>query len=148
MKRTVAVVTILLAVAATQAPAATTTPKKHAVDVTLIGSTVAVNGSTNTSAAQVKDKVSGPGAAVIVTKVAAPTSATTATAYYASGSIRAKGTITIGTPDANGSVTVTGSGTFNGGTGRFKGAAGTYKVSGTQNSTGNFTIKITGTATY
>ena len=98
--------------------------------------------------------VRGPGgyrgAAVQIVKVnASGTAGTdTATSYDASGTIVSKDQFTLSKPDANGIVTITGTGHFVSGTGIYKHIKGKYKFTGTDNAkTGVIMVKVTGTET-
>jgi hypothetical protein len=68
--------------------------------------------------------------------------------YYGNAAARSKGTFKLGTPDAKGNATLTGSGHDVGGTGTAKRLRSTYTYRGTFNlNTGIFNVTLTGTYT-
>jgi hypothetical protein len=71
------------------------------------------------------------------------------TVWYVKGTVSSKGTLTVAAqPD--GSATYSGTGKITRGTGRFKGATGTFKVTGTSppNDTQHATLVAAGTLKY
>ena len=101
--------------------------------------------SANQAAYKIHDSHFGDGAGVQTVKVKGSGGTDTETTYYGNATATSKGTFTIGTPDANGIASLTGSGHDIGGTGKAKGLKSTYKYSGTYNTkTGMFTVALIG----
>jgi hypothetical protein len=100
---------------------------------------------------KIHDSLFGNGAGVQTVKLnATGTGGTdTETTYYGNATAKSRGTFTLGAPDANGILTVTGSGHDVSGTGRAKGLTSTYTYAGTINSkTLVLTVTLRGTYTY
>jgi hypothetical protein len=149
MKRAIALLTVTgLAAVPVAALAAGQTVSHHFTDH-LLGATVLTRGSTVTEAFKVTTSDVGPGAGVVVDKVTSSTAGKTLSAlYFANGSIRSTGTYHLGAARADGVLPVTGSGRNVGGTGVFKGAGGTFKITGADNpKTKMVTLTVTGTVT-
>jgi hypothetical protein len=73
----------------------------------------------------------------------------TATFYDGQGTTVSRGPYTLSAPDANGIVTITGTGRFVSGTGKYKGITGKFTVTGTGNTQTTVTnVKVVGTETY
>ncbi|HEY2319510.1 MAG TPA: hypothetical protein VGH67_14490 [Solirubrobacteraceae bacterium] len=105
--------------------------------------------SANHSAYQVHDSHFGNGAGVQTVKVKGSGGTDTEISYYGNATTRSKGTFTLGTPDANGIATLTGSGHDVSGTGKAAGLKSTYTYTGTFNTkTGIFNVTLTGTYTF
>jgi hypothetical protein len=149
MKRALALLTVTgLAAVPVTALAAGQTKSHHFIDH-LAGATVLTRGKTVTEAFKVTTNDVGPGAGVVVDTVTSSTAGKTAsTLYFANGSIRSTGSYHLGAAGAGGVLPVTGSGRNVGGTGVFKGAGGTFKLTGTDNpKTKTVTLTVTGTVT-
>ncbi len=149
MRRALALLTVTgLAAVPVTALAAGQAKSRHFTDH-LIGAPVLTKGSKVTEAFKVTTSDVGPGAGVIVDTVTSSTSGKTAsTLYFANGSIRSSGTYRLGAAGAGGVLPVTASGHNVGGTGVFKGAGGTFTVTGTDNpKTKTVTLTVTGTVT-
>lgn len=127
---------------------ATATKDKRAVAFTQTGTgaVISQNGSTILVAA-VKNSLDGDGATVATLTLNGTSGTDTATRYQANGVGKFEETFTLGAPDANGLVPVTGSGKcVNGGTGVHKNEKCSYTYTGTQNPTTNtVSFNITGT---
>jgi hypothetical protein len=146
---------LLAALALVPAMAAGAGGKSHKVNTTLKGNTVDSHGKTVTDAAVATDPniKSGNGAAVLHTTLSSDGKSATikATVFYKDGSLSATSKITfdLSAPDT---IPFAGTGKVTGGTGTYKGAAGSFKVTGTQSTaqttSGRFSAKITGTITY
>jgi hypothetical protein len=107
--------------------------------------------SATQSTYKLHDSVFGNGAGVQTIKLnATATGGTdTETTYYGNASAKSKGTFKLGAPDANGILTVTGSGRDISGTGKAKGLRSTYTFSGTIDSkTSVIKVTLKGTYTY
>ncbi|MGZ4197914.1 MAG: hypothetical protein ACXVFQ_17125 [Solirubrobacteraceae bacterium] len=105
--------------------------------------------SANQAAYKVHDSHFGNGAGVQTVRVKGSGGSDTEITYYGNATARSKGTFKLGTPDANGIATLTGSGHDVGGTGKAKGLTSTYTYSGTFNTkTGVFSVTLTGTYTF
>jgi hypothetical protein len=127
------------------APAAAQAPRSHAINASVQGGVVRT-GTPVISAFLLRDNALGTGAGRLsVTNAAnAPTATGTATAYLPGGTIRFRLNIRFGAP-ANNAVTVDGTGSATGGTGRFRGITGNLTLKGSQNTqTLVFTTRITG----
>jgi hypothetical protein len=149
MKHVVALLTVTgLAAVPVTALAAGQTKSHHFTDH-LAGATVLTRGKTVTEAFKVTTNDVGPGAGVVVDTVTSSTAGKTAsTLYFANGSIRSTGSYHLGAAGAGGVLPVTGSGRNVGGTGVFKGAGGTFKLTGTDSpKTKTVTLTVTGTVT-
>ena len=85
----------------------------------------------------VQDSRHGAGAAVQIVSINGTSGTDTITLYYKNGSVVGHNTFTIGAPDANGIIAITGHGTAAGKTGALKGAKWTYTFTGTLNSKTN-----------
>jgi hypothetical protein len=144
MKRYLAVLAIV-AVAVVPAAALGATKQKHKVNTTLTGAVLYNVGPVFTSAAVAKDAAIGRGAAIVT--VTTP-STIKATVFYPAGSLTTKGTVTFGTPDANGITPATGTAKITAGTGRYHGATGSMTFTGTQDANGYYKVTVTGTVTY
>ena len=90
------------------------------------------------------------GAGIAKTTVTSPTTATdVATTYYGNGKAVAHDSYQLSAPDANGIITLTGTGRDVSGTGVWKYVKSRYTVKGTLDSkTGIAHVKLTGTITY
>jgi hypothetical protein len=120
----------------------------HKVKLTSQLASVSTSGNKIVDAGTVKGTY-GSGAIVVHSTVTATTIAFKTTVWYVKGTINSKGTLQVATqPD--GTTTYTGSAKATGGTGRFKGARGTFKVTGTSppNDTVHATLTATGTLKY
>jgi hypothetical protein len=149
MKRALALLTTIgLAVVPVTALAASRTRSHHFTDH-LAGALVLTHGSAATEAFKVTTSDVGPGAGVTVdTPTSSTGGKTVSTLYFANGSIRSTGSYHLGAAGAGGVLPVTGSGRNVGGTGVFKGAGGTFKLTGTDNpKTKTVTLTVTGTVT-
>ena len=105
--------------------------------------------SANQAAYKIHDSHFGNGAGVQTVKMKGSGGTDTEITYYGNATARSKGTFTVGTPDANGIATLTGSGHDVGGTGRAAGLKSTYTYTGTFNTnTGVFHVTLTGTYTF
>ena len=101
------------------------------------------------SAYKVHDSVFGNGAGVQSIKMSGGVLADSEITYYGDASAKSKGTFKLGTPDANGIASLTGSGHDISGTGKAKGLKSTYTYTGTYNTkTTRFEVKLTGTYTF
>lgn len=99
---------------------------------------------------KIRDSFVGNGAGVQNIKLNSSGTGGTSTtvAYYGDASGTAKGPFKLGTPNAQGVVTVTGSGTSTGGTGKLKGYKAKFTISGTFNTkTLVYQVTVHGTAT-
>jgi hypothetical protein len=107
--------------------------------------------SATQSTYKLHDSVFGNGAGVQTIKLNATASGgtDTETTYYGNATAKSKGTFKLGAPDANGILTVTGSGHDVSGTGLAKGLKSTYTYSGTINSkTSVIKVTLKGAYTY
>ena len=105
--------------------------------------------SANQSAYKIHDSHFGSGAGVQTVKVKGSGGTDTEITYYGNATARSKGTFTLGTPDANGIATLTGSGHDVRGTGKAAGVKSTYTYTGTYNTkTSVFHVTLTGTYTF
>ena len=105
--------------------------------------------SADQSAYKIHDSHFGNGAGVQTVKVKGSGGSDTEISYYRNATTRSKGTFTLGTPDANGIATLTGSGEDVSGTGKAAGLKSTYTYTGTFNTkTGMFNVTLTGTYTF
>jgi hypothetical protein len=105
--------------------------------------------SANQAAYKIHDSHFGNGAGVQTIKVKGSGGTDTEITYYGNATARSKGTFTLGTPDANGIATLTGSGHDISGTGKAAGLKSTYTYTGTFNTkTGIFNVTLTGTYTF
>jgi hypothetical protein len=137
----------IIAIAGMAVPAIAVAAGKRHVHFT--SKVVGAGISANQSAFKIHDSVFGDGAGVQTVKVNGSGGTDTEITYYGNATARSKGTFTLGTPDANGVATLTGSGHDIGGTGKAASLKSTYKYSGTFNTkTGVFKVKLTGTYTF
>jgi hypothetical protein len=99
--------------------------------------------------ASVKNSLDGDGAAVANVKLNGSSGTDTATRYQANGVVKGEEEFTLGAPDANGMIPITGSGKcVQGGTGVHKGEKCKYTYTGTLNPNTNVVnFNITGTTT-
>jgi hypothetical protein len=105
--------------------------------------------SANQAAYKIHDSHFGNGAGVQTVKVNGLSGSDTEITYYGDATAKSKGTFTLGTPDANGIATLTGSGHDVSGTGKAAGLRSTYTYTGTFNTkTGMFNVRLTGTYTF
>jgi len=101
------------------------------------------------SAFKVHDSVFGDGAGVQSIKVSGAVLSDSEITYYGNATAKSKGTFKIGTPDADGIASLTGSGHDISGTGKAKGLRSTYTYAGTYDTnTTRFKVKLTGTYTF
>jgi hypothetical protein len=101
------------------------------------------------SAFKVHDSVFGDGAGVQSINVSGTLLTDSEITYYGNASAKSKGTFKIGTPDANGIASLTGSGHDISGTGKAKGLKSTYTYTGTYNTkTTRYKVKLSGTYTF
>jgi hypothetical protein len=137
----------LVAVTVVPATALAASRQKHAheLSTTLTGAVLGNTGPVFTSAAVAKDAAIGRGAAIVT--VTTP-STIEGTLFYPGGSITTKGTITFGTPDANGTTSTTGSGKITAGTGKYHGATGSITFTGSQDANGHYKVSVTGSLKY
>jgi hypothetical protein len=133
-----------VAIAVMAIPAiASATGKRH---IHFTSKVVGAGISANQSAFKIHDSHFGDGAGVQTIKVSGSGGTDTEITYYGNATARSKGTFTLGTPDANGIASLTGSGHDIGGTGKAAGLKSTYTYSGTFNTkTGVFKVKLVGT---
>jgi len=99
---------------------------------------------------KIHDSVVGDGAGVQNVKLNSNglSGTSTTVAYYGDASGKAKGPFKLGTPNAQGVVTVTGSGTGSGGTGKLKGYTAKFTLTGTFNTkTLVYQVTVHGTET-
>jgi hypothetical protein len=148
VKRHLAVLA-LVAVTVVPATALAASRQKHShkLDTTLTGADLYNVGSVFTTAALATDPAIGRGAAIVTVDVTSP-STITGTVYYPAGSLTIKGSIAIGTPDANGNASTTGSGRITAGTGKYHGATGSMTFTGSQDANGHYKVGVTGTVKY
>jgi hypothetical protein len=148
MKRYLAVLAIV-AVAIVPATALGVAKQKHThkLHTSLTGADLYNVGPVFTTAALAKDPAIGTGAAIVTIDITSP-GTLKGTVYYPAGSLTTKGSITIGTPDANGNTSSTGSGKITGGTGKYHGATGSMTFTGTQDASGHYKVTVTGTVKY
>jgi len=131
----------VLAVSASTAAAKTT---RH-VSLTIVGAQVAPNEAVYV----VRGTRRGALIQVFKTNSANTGATSTSTFYDGHGTITGRQTSTLSQPDANGIITITASGRFVSGTGKYKGAVGKLTVTGTLNTqTRVFNLTATGTETY
>lgn len=99
--------------------------------------------------ASVENSLDGDGAAVANVTLNGSNGTDTATRYNANGVLKGEEEFTLGAPDANGMIPITGSGKcVQGGTGVHKGKKCKYTFTGTLNSNTNVVnFNITGTTT-
>ena len=136
-----AVLGILALAVAIPASAGAAAKLKH-FTLTLTGAPV--SSTENVYAAQ--DSRHGPGAAVQMITANGTSGTDTDTVYYKNGSVVGHDAFTIGAPDANGIVSITGHGTAVGKSGALKGAKWTYTFTGTDNTKTNvLQVTVTGT---
>ena len=139
---------LLMLVFATTAPAGG--KRSYQLDATVKQALVEQTSNGNRYAGRITGRPAGRGASLLLARAGSTQGEIihTATAFYRRGTIRVRGTNTaVIQPD--GSVVIQGSGNFVGGTGRFKGARGTYTVTGTQPAGSNVqTLEIEGTVRY
>ena len=141
---------VALGVAAFAIPAtAGRTPPRHRnvhFTTTVVGATI----SSKEAVLKVHDSVAGDGAAVQrITSLTATGGTDVTTNYYRGAPAVARDTFTLGAPDANGVIQVTGHGKDVSGTGKFKNLRSTYTFTGTFDSkTGISRIKVTGVESY
>ena len=89
------------------------------------------------------------GALVQLTNSTATGGTSTSTFYDGQGTVVSRDAYTLSPPDANGIVTITGSGRNVSGTGKYKGITGKYTITGTGNAQTTVTnVKVIGTETY
>lgn len=117
-------------------------PKLKHFTLHLIGAPV----SSTQNVYAVQDSRHGPGAAVQTITVNGSSGTDTFAVYYKNGSVITHDTFTLGAPDANGIVSITGHGSSVGKSGALKGARATYTFTGTDNSKTNV-IQVTANAT-
>ena len=97
---------------------------------------------------KVHDSHFGDGAGVQTVTVKGSGGTDSEITYYGNAVARSKGTFKIGTPDANGVASLTGSGQDVSGTGKAKGLKSTYTYSGSYNTkTSVFNVTLRGTYT-
>jgi hypothetical protein len=112
------------------------------------GAQISQNGSMSVSVSAYTNSLDGDGAAVFTTTLNGNSGTDTVIAYQANGVGRFKDTFTVGAPDANGVVPITGSGTCTGGTGVHRHEKCSYTYTGTDDpKTTVFHVKTTGTST-
>jgi hypothetical protein len=137
----------LIAIAGLSAPViASAAAKRHVhFTSTVVGAAI----SANQSAFKLHDSHFGNGAGVQVVKVKGSGGTDTEISYYGDATAKSKGTFKLGTPDANGIATLTGSGHDVSGTGKAAGLESIYTYTGTFNTkTGVFKVTLTGTYTF
>jgi hypothetical protein len=104
--------------------------------------------SASQSAFKVHDSHFGNGAGVQNVKVTGSTGTDTEITYYGNATAKSKGTFKLGTPNASGIATLTGSGHDISGTGKAAGLKSTYTFTGTfDTKSGIFNVTLTGTYT-
>ena len=120
----------------------------HKVKLTSQVASVSTSGSKITYAGTVSGTF-GSGAVVVRTTITPTTIAFKATIWYVKGTINSKGVLQVA-PQPDGSATYAGSAKVTSGTGRFKGAKGSYKITGVSpaNDTVHATLSATGTLKY
>jgi hypothetical protein len=112
------------------------------------GAQISQNGSKSVSAFAFTNSLDGEGAAVFTTTLNGDTGSDTAIAYEANGVSRFEDTFTLGAPDGNGMIPITGSGKCTGGTGAHKHEKCSFTFTGTYNpQTTVLDAKTTGTTT-
>lgn len=144
MRRMLLVVLGIGTAGALVASAATGATRYRTVSYT--GTVVGSQISATQAAFKYHDSVYGDGAGVQTTTLNGNAGSDKEVVYYGKGSAKAVDTFTLGTPDANGIVPITGKGKDIGGTGRLKGVTSTFTFSGTIDSnTGVFKVTLKGT---
>jgi hypothetical protein len=135
-------------VVAIPATAARTTPAHRNVHFTDIVDGAAI--SAKEAVLKVHDSVAGDGAGVQrITSLAATGGTDVTTIYYRGATAVAHDTFTLSAPDADGIVTVTGTGKDVSGTGRFRHIRSTYTFTGTFDSKTMIShTKVTGNESY
>jgi hypothetical protein len=137
----VPVASIVAAAAITAAAGAAS----HARTVSFVGTAHGNQISATQSAFKYHDSVFGNGAGVQTTKLNGAAGTDKTTVYYGNGTSKATDSFTIGTPDANGIATITGTGQDIGGTGRSRGVRSHYTITGTFDSkNGMFQVTLRG----
>ena len=138
---------VVIAMAGLSVPVIASAAGTHHVHFTskVEGATI----SANQAAFKLHDSHFGNGAGVQTIKVKGSGGTDTEITYYGNATARSKGTFKLGTPDANGVATLTGSGHDISGTGKAVGLKSTYTYTGTFNTkTGIFKVTLTGTYTF
>jgi hypothetical protein len=138
---------VVIAMAGLSVPVIASAAGTHHVHFTskVVGATI----SANQAAFKLHDSHFGNGAGVQTIKVKGSGGTDTEITYYGNATARSKGTFKLGTPDANGVATLTGSGHDISGTGKAAGLKSTYTYTGTFNTkTGIFKVTLTGTYTF
>jgi heat shock protein HslJ len=139
---TLALIAVLIAAIAVPSSIAAV-KKSHKIDGTVTARDLTGNIVTGT----VKGKLGSGAVVYVVTSGPNGTQNLDITSFQSKGAFKAKANVTLGTqPD--GTTTVTGSGTINGGSGAYKGAKGKFTTTGTISSDGLITAKIAGSAKY
>jgi hypothetical protein len=135
----------VIAIVGLSVPVIASAAGKHHVHFTskVVGATI----SSNQAAFKLHDSHFGNGAGVQTIKVKGSGGTDTEITYYGNATARSKGTFKLGTPDANGVATLTGSGHDISGTGEAAGLKSTYTYTGTFN-TKTLVFKVTLTGTY
>jgi hypothetical protein len=127
-------------------------PTKRAFTENVTGAQISMTGLTLKGAFIVTNSLDGTGAGIQEGSISGTTfpisGKTTDTDYFADGVQKLQETFTLGTPNANGISTLTGTGTCVGGTGVHEKQKCTYTFTGTDNlNTKVATAKVTGTYT-
>jgi hypothetical protein len=121
---------------------------KHKVSVTVQQAVVSTSGNQLVNAGVVSGTY-GAGAVVLRATVSGTTITVRGTVWYTRGTITGKGTFHSAV-QADGSTTATGTLTVTGGTGKFKGATGSFTATGKSppNDTAHSTVFLKGTLKY
>ena len=116
---------------------------------TFIGASITQDDGSMLTVGSVENSLDGDGATVAKVTLTGNSGTDTATRYTAKGVSKHEEEFTLGAPDANGMIPITGSGKcVKGGTGVYKGGKCNYTFTGTLNPNTNVVaINITGTTT-
>jgi len=137
-----------LALTATLPSASAAAAKKHR-NVHFTEAIVGAAISADQSAFSLHDSIHGNGAGTQTITISGSGGSDREITYYGNATSTSKGTFTLGTPDANGIATLTGSGHDTSGTGKLKHIKSTYTYTGTYNTkTGVYNLALKGAESF